>query len=205
MFSSYWSYTKVFELALLFALGLAAGVLLRLPLLPYVLPDGVSTLLGAIVGAALAVLGAAWISERKEYEARRSLRASVEEILKKLTDSTRRYEEIVSLKGGSERSMEDEKEVAFEAERVKGRAQEALDLIEDLKPIFIACGSTATLAYQHIGNAVRRVEMFCGADISIALTPRFRDFGSPLPLGKGDHLASARNEMTKAFEMIFQK
>lgn len=205
MFSRSWSYTRVFECALLFALGLTAGLFLRLPLLPYVLPDGISTLLGAIIGAALAVFGAAWISERKEYEARKSLRTSVEVILKTLTDSTRRYEELVRVKGGSERSIEDEKEVEFEAERVRRRAQEALDLIEDLKPIFIACGSTAMLAYQHIGNAVHRVESLCGADISIASTPRFRGFGTPLQPGKGDHLTSARSEMSKALEMIFQK
>lgn len=205
MFRSSWSYTRLFEYALFFALGLTAGLFLRLPLLPYVLPEGISTLLGAIIGAALAVFGAAWVSERKEYEERKSLRTSVEAILGTVTDSTRRYEDLVQVKGGAEHSMEDEREVELEAERARGRAQEALDLIEDLKPIFVARGATAMLAYQHIGNAVRRVESFCGADVAIASTPRFRGFGSPLQLGKGDHLTSARSEMGKALEMIFPK
>lgn len=58
-----------------FCVGVLAGVIVALPLFSASLPDGVATLLGAAIGAVLAVTGAAWVAGAKDRSQLRVLSA----------------------------------------------------------------------------------------------------------------------------------
>lgn len=56
--------------ATLFVLGFIFGVVLRFPVFPYELAEGAATAVSAGVGAAITVLGAAWIAQGNEQRER---------------------------------------------------------------------------------------------------------------------------------------
>lgn len=57
-----------------FCMGALAGLFLRLPLIPYELPDSAATFFATALGAAITVLGASWIAESKEHREKRDAR-----------------------------------------------------------------------------------------------------------------------------------
>lgn len=56
-----------------FLIGVAVGVVFGLPLLPYKLPDTAAQILGAGLGAGIAVGGVSWVTNAKERQAARAL------------------------------------------------------------------------------------------------------------------------------------
>jgi len=57
-----------------FFLGIGVGILICLPLVPYVIPDSSAVLIGSFLGAGVAVTGALWVTTIKERRFRSDLR-----------------------------------------------------------------------------------------------------------------------------------
>lgn len=70
-----------YAVALALFVGIGGGLFLSLPLFPYPLGDGYSSLLGGFLGAAVTVIGAAWLpkieEERKALAASKFLRTEL--------------------------------------------------------------------------------------------------------------------------------
>jgi hypothetical protein len=139
--------------------GALAGVLICLPVIPWELPDSSANVIGAALGALIAVWGAAWVSLRKEREstlmAAKALEATMTPVLSRAERmlahlGSMTFEDKDSIRHAYAFSQELHMAVAAAADRLKFMA-----------PVFLGLGGPGVIAFGSVqdGNEGVRFSM----------------------------------------------
>lgn len=105
-----------------------------LPLIPYKLPDSAATILGAAVGAGIAVASASLITQRKDWQHRASMYSALDTAVSEVVERARVCMEIMRQLRGT--SVPFHNLQAYKFEYLEAACKEALSDLADLKPAF---------------------------------------------------------------------
>lgn len=134
-----------------FLLGIAAGLCLCLPLFPVVLPDTAAQLIGAGLGAGLAVGGAAWVSNSQERRARAALRREAQKATSPIIYAIGRVVPLLPEHSGTKSPLP--KEVLQRLREARNYANGTVESLRSLTPAFHIGADTMLLHHQLIEAA----------------------------------------------------
>jgi hypothetical protein len=135
-------------------LGVVVGVLFRVPLFPYVLPDSIVNAISAGVGAAFAVLGAAWLAHSKERKQSRELRLVLNSVGRPLNNALL---EVIKMCGSKEGPGHKADLLRRKLRKLKTEYEAHGPRLEELKPIFQVLGPVAMFSFLRLSQVRHRV------------------------------------------------
>lgn len=141
-----------------FLAGIGLGLLIALPILPFKLPASSAQLIGAFLGAAIAVTGAMWISSHKEKKFRFELRLATKSVYE--TYKVTLFEGLEKLharEGQTKPLGRDDIELLESAKRMSEVTKQS---IEDLRPAFQSTPMDFIIYRQLIGAMDRIIRYF---------------------------------------------
>jgi len=103
--------------------GIAIGILLCAPLFPWVIPEGYSNVLGAGLGAALAVWASLYAVEISQHREERRLAGFIAEIVQPLVTAVRRLDSVLPEQPADDLSTEDLAPIRKEALAIIGAVE----------------------------------------------------------------------------------
>jgi hypothetical protein len=150
------------------AFGVTGGVMLRLPLFPYVLPDAVINAISAAAGAAVAVIGAAWIAENRERKQKNELRLVLKSIGRPLNQALL---EVIKMTGSKENHAHKRDLVRRKLRKLKTEDEAYGPRLEELRPLFQLVGPVSMFTFIRLNQVRGRVSKLITAMESADLTP----------------------------------
>lgn len=151
-----------------FFCGAVLGLVLRMPVIPYQLPESTANILGAALGALAAVWGAAWIADHKERDQRdKAVRAIAITVHPVIAEALAFENALVT---ASQQSMTAPRTKRFDKLHHAMDVWKALQLsIEDMnerldsmKPLFLQLGGDGVLAQGRLSLFGPGIEAFVG-------------------------------------------
>lgn len=139
---------------LLFLAGILVGALFTLPIVPYELPDGAATILGAVTGAGIAVASATWMNQQKERRHTARLNIAAQTVSSELVRRACTCLEIIAALDGSITPMNSLQKYKFDYLAEAGA--KALTDFEEMKPSFTQNPGNL-LTYVNLRNGVEEL------------------------------------------------
>lgn len=176
-----------------FFIGAFLGVVICLPLIPFELPEGHASLIGAAFGAFVAVWGAAWVTDG---QSRRNQAIAREEIETVVRPTINRFDRlIIDLEAAIDAGEGAGLELATErADAIRNECRSIFTWLREAKPLFYQLGAAGMSGHARLTYAVNDCFEFLNSEDRRLFI-----------LDRKENLILRRNAIKDALKLIYKR